>query len=308
MELPVVHDAELRKLLPMEAAIDAIEDVFGRQKLPDAPARSHFDVGSGDLLLMPAWGDDGVGIKLVTVNPSNPAAGLPLINGIYVLFAAHSLQPVMIVDAAGLTGIRTAAVSGVATRHLARADCKRLVIFGAGIQARYHLEAMLAVRPIEEVTCVSRSGWRAEEFVAWAKGFGRDVRLGNPDAVGSADIVCTCTTSKVPVFDGSKLAGGAHVNAIGAYEPDARELDDKVIARSRLVVETRPAALAEAGDLKIPITEGTISPADIVADLADVVSGVLVRRSAKDITVFKSVGVAIEDLAVARALFERINA
>ncbi len=306
MDLPVVHSNDLTKLLPMEAAIDALEEVFGAARLPEAPQRTHLDVGSGDLLLMPAWSDAAVGVKLVTVNQSNPAAGLPLINGVYVLFSHGTLQPVAVFDAATLTGIRTAAVSGVATRHLARPDVKRLVIFGAGAQARHHLEAMLAVRTFKEVVCVSRTTWRAEEFALHVATFGIKSSVGTPDDVARADVVCTCTTSSKPVFDGAKLPRGAHVNAIGAFRPSTRELDDETVSRGPLVVETRAAALAEAGDVLIPMKLGVIDESAIVADLAEVVAGKLVRREPSDVTIFISVGVAFEDLIVAQAAFDRL--
>jgi ornithine cyclodeaminase len=131
--------------------------------------------------------------------------------------------------------------------------------------------------------------------------------VADPDAVGWAHVVCTCTTSSGPLFDGSLLQEGTHVNAVGAYTKDARELDDQAIRRGRIVVETREAALAEAGDLLIPIGNGTLRPEDVAADLSEVVRGLQVRRSPSDITIFKSVGVAFEDLAVARAAFDRLR-
>ncbi|MDQ4064812.1 MAG: ornithine cyclodeaminase family protein [Actinomycetota bacterium] len=306
MDLPVVHSADLGKLLPVESAIDALEAAFLDARLPETPQRSHLDVGTGDLLMMPSWSDHGLGVKLVTVNQSNPAAGLPLVNGVYVLFSHTTLQPLAIIDAAALTGIRTAAVSGLATRHLARSDSRVLVMFGAGTQAKHHLEAMLAVRALERVICISRTRWRAEEFLVRARSFGIQAQLGEPDDVAHADIVCTCTTSAKPVFDGARLAPGVHVNAVGAYRPTTRELDDTTIGRGAIVVETRKAALAEAGDLLIPLKLGVIDDSAIVADLAEVVAGKLVRREREDITIFKSVGVAFEDLVVAIAAYDRL--
>ena len=306
MDLPVVHASDLGKLLPIETAVDALEEAFARARLPETPQRSHLDVGTGDLLMMPSWSDFGLGVKLVTVNQSNPAAGLPLVNGVYILFSHTTLQPVAIIDAAALTGIRTSAVSALATRHLARNDANTLVVFGAGTQAKHHLEAMLAVRPIERVICVSRTSWRAEEFLVRGRSLGVQARLGEPDDVAHADIVCTCTTSAKPVFDGARLAPGAHVNAVGAYRPTTRELDDTTIGRGEIVVETRKAALAEAGDLLIPLKLGVIDESAIVADLAEVVAGKLVRRERDDITIFKSVGVAFEDLVVAIAAYDRL--
>lgn len=301
MTAPFVDAAELARLLPISSAIDALGAMFAAQALPDAPPRAHVPVQGGELLLMPALGELGVGVKLVTVNPANPRRDLPLIHGLYVLFDPRTLAPILLVDGAALTALRTAAVSGLATRLLARSDASRLVIFGAGAQAWAHLDAMRAVRPIEQVTVVSRSREPAEALVAEAARLGLRASVGEPGAVAEADIVCTCTTSPDPVFDGASLAPGAHVNAVGAYRPDTHEVDDETVRRARIVVETRDVALSEAGDLLIPMGAGVISEADIVADLAEVARGAQVRRSSDDITLFKSVGVAIEDLAVAAA-------
>lgn len=307
MAFPVIDGDELRRLLPMEAAVDALETIFGSGALPAAPLRGHMETGAGTLLTMPATGSLGTGVKLVTVTPSNPDRGLPLIQGLYVLFSPKTQEPEAAIDGAALTAIRTGAVSGLATRHLARPDSARLVIFGAGTQARSHLEAMRAVRPVERVTVVSRTEPRAEELAAAARGMGLEATVGTPGAVAEADLVCTCTTSPTPVFDGARLTDGAHVNAVGAYTPDTREVDDEMIRRGRVVVETREVALAEAGDLLIPIKAEVVGADHIVADLAEVVGGAPVRRGPGDVTVFKSVGVAFEDLVVARAAVDRLR-
>ena len=291
----------------MEAAIDALETAFGSGSLPAAPLRGHVDTPWGALITMPAAGAQGAGVKVVTVTPSNPGRGRSLIQGLYVLFAPQTQEPEAAIDGAALTAIRTAAVSGLATRHLARPDPARLVIFGAGTQARSHLDAMRAVRPVERVTVVSRTKARAEELADAAREMGLDATTSTPEAVARADLVCTCTTSPVPVFDGARLPDGVHVNAVGAYTPDARELDDETIRRGRVVVETREVALAEAGDLLIPIRAGVVGEDHIVADLAEVVGGAPVRRGPQDVTVFKSVGVAFEDLVVARATADRLG-
>lgn len=286
MSPPFVDAEELARLLPMSAAIDALEAMFGADESPTAPPRQHLDVNGGELLLMPASGSAGTGVKLVTVSHDNPNRGLPLIHGVYVLFSRDTLQPVALFDGAELTRIRTAAVSGVATRHLARAEASRLVVFGAGVQGHAHVDAMRAVRPIEDVIFVEHGD--------------------DPAAVSEADIVCTCTTSPTPVFDGALLRPGTHVNAIGAYKPTTRELDDAAISSGRIVVETKGAALVEAGDLAIPLREGVITE-DLVEELSDVVRG-RPRRSDEEITIFKSVGVAFEDLTVAAAAFGRAGA
>lgn len=302
----LIDAEELRRLLPMTAAIDALHAAFRSQDPSATPMRSHVETPAGSVLLMPAAGAAGVGVKLVTISPGNPARGVPFLSAVYVLFDGATQVPQAVVDGAGLTALRTAAVSGLATRLLATEEARTLVIFGAGVQATSHLEAMLAVRPVELVTIVSRTAERAEALAAAARAVGARAEVGGPEAVANADLVCTCTTSDVPVFQGGRLPPGAHVNAVGAYLPGARELDTVAVARARVVVETRDAALAEAGDLLIPIEEGAIGPDHIVADLKEIVSGARARTSSEDITVFKSVGISFEDLVVARAAVDAL--
>lgn len=275
--VPYVDAAELRRLVPMKTAIDALERMFSAGDV-EVPQRQHLPAGPGELLVMPAWGPDGVGVKLVTVNPDNPERGKALVNGVYVLFDAGSLEPVLMIDGAAVTALRTPAVSAVATKHLARPDASRLVVFGAGTQGRGHVEAMQAVRGIESVSVVTRSE-------------------GSPDDVARADIVCTCTTSSRPLFDGNLLQPGTHVNAVGAYKPHARELDDATIRRAAVFVEERAAALAEAGDVVQPIESGVLDERSI-RDLRDLLTN---GPADADVTVFKSVGLGSEDLAVATA-------
>ncbi len=302
-----VSSDELAELLPMAQAVDALERTFGSATTAEAPLRSHVEVPSGTLLTMPAAGDDGVGVKLVTLNPTNPDNGLPFIHGVYVLFSAATLEPEAIIDGGAITALRTAAVSGLATRCLARADASRLVIFGAGTQGHSHLDAMLAVRPITSVTVVSRSPDPAEELASRARSLGLNATVGDPASVAQADIVCCCTTSPTPVFDGALLPDGCHVNAVGAYTTATRELDEATMVRARIVVEERDAALAEAGDIVIPLESGAIEGDAVVADLFEVVAGEPVRTSEGDVTVFKSVGIAFEDLAIARAVVDRLG-
>jgi ornithine cyclodeaminase len=292
---------ELHRRLPMSAAIEALEAGFSAQDPSAAPLRSHLATPAGSLLLMPAFGDGGVGVKLVTLTPDNPERRLPLIGAVYVLFDATTQTPEAIVDGAALTALRTAAVSGLATRHLANPDAGRLVIFGAGVQARAHLDAMVAVRRIEHVTVVSRTLPRAQEVVDMAHERGVDAEVGEAADVADADLVCTCTTSDVPLFDGGRLVDGVHLNAVGSFQPTSRELDTAALLRAVVVVETREAAFAEAGELSIPMGDGAFGREHVVADLAEVVHGASVRTARSDITVFKSVGLAFEDLIVARA-------
>jgi ornithine cyclodeaminase len=284
--------AELRAALPWPVAIAALETAFRDEDPSATPPRSHLAVPGGELLLMPAHAAaGGLGVKLVTLAPGNPARGLPFIHGAYVLFSPGSLVPEALLDGTELTAIRTAAVSALATDRLARPDARALVVFGAGTQARAHVAAMRAIRPIQTVTIVGRDPARAR---ALADELGAAV--AGPEAVAGADVICTCTTSAQPLFEGAWLAPGTHVNAVGAYRPDLRELDDVAMRRATVVVETRASALAEAGD----VIQAGLEPGALV-ELADVVRGRAERREPAAITVFKSVGLALEDLAIARA-------
>jgi ornithine cyclodeaminase/alanine dehydrogenase-like protein (mu-crystallin family) len=310
--------AELVQTLPLPAAIEALEQGFaalGEQSLESTPRIALPMPRDGvrpesEMLLMPAFGPQGAGTKLVTICPGNPGRDLPLIQGLYVLFSQSSLTPELLIDGSALTNLRTAAVSALATRHLAREDSHRLVMFGAGVQAAAHVEAMRAVLPIETVTIVASSPGspRGRELVARLRAAGVDASAGTPDAVAGADVVCTCTTSASPVFDGAAVAPGTHINAIGAYRADMRELDGALLARSTIVVETSDAALAEAGDIIQAIASGQLPGDGFAHELTDVIAGRASRNSKDEITVFKSVGVAVEDLIVARAVADRLRA
>jgi ornithine cyclodeaminase/alanine dehydrogenase-like protein (mu-crystallin family) len=311
--------SELHATLPFRDAIDALEQAFAtaRSRRDEHVPRTVTSISDGDdgddgaaeILLMPAFGPEGTGVKIVTIARANPARGLPLIQGSYVLFSPDELSPELLIDAAALTSLRTASVSALATRHLARRDSRELVVFGAGAQAEAHVAAMLAVRPIERVTLVatSPSSPRARSLVERVSSDDIEIRIGGADAVSTADIVCTCTTSVTPVFDSRRLAPGAHVNAVGAYRPDMREIDLALLARAVVVVETLEAAAAEAGDLLAAITAGALPPKNFAHELADVVSGQAGRGSDEQVTVFKSVGLAVEDLVIARAVADRLS-
>jgi ornithine cyclodeaminase/alanine dehydrogenase-like protein (mu-crystallin family) len=303
-DLRVIGAEELRAILSMEDAVDTLEDAFRTPDPAAGPLRTHVETPEGSLLLMPAFGEAGVGVKIVSLTPANAARGIPYIHASYVLFDAETQAPEAVLDGSALTALRTAAVSGLATRHLGRPDARRLVLFGAGVQARSHLEAMCVVRPVTDLVVVSRSPGPAEDIVRKGLGRGLDARLGDPTMVSEADLVCTCTTSEEPLFDGSLLSPGAHVNAVGSSRPETRELDAETVRRARVVVETREVALAEAGDLLLPMRAGIIGGDHIAADLAELVRGAEVRRAPEDVTVFKSVGMGSEDLAIARAIVD----
>ena len=303
----VVAGEELRARLSMTAAIDALDAAFAREDPSlTSPLRTTLATPAGTLLSMPAAGEAGVGVKLVTLSEFNPQRGLPFTQAVYVLFDGTTQAPEAVIDGAELTALRTAAVSGLATRRLANPDASRLVVFGAGVQATAHVEAMHAVRPLSEVVVVGRDPGRTAALVAFANGLGVEARTGTPADVATADLVCTCTTSAVSVFDGHDLADGVHVNAVGAYLADQRELDTETMRRAKIVVETRDVALREAGDVVMAMDEGAIE-ADGLVDLAEVVRGRTVRTAPGDVTVFVSVGVGFEDLVVARAALRAIG-
>ena len=293
----------MRSLVPMDRAIAAVEEAF-RHGGHETPPRERIQIGGADLLIMPSWNERFAGVKLVTVNPENPQRGVPLINGSYVLFDRDTLQAVAMMEAAELNGIRTAAVSGVATRALAAADAQRVVIFGSGVQAHSHLDAMIAVRDIADLVVVARSEERALPLVERAEKAGLSARLGDPAAVSDADIVCTCTSSSEPVFDGSQLDAGAHVNAVGSYLPEARELDTETVRRAALVCVETLGSMAEAGDLATPLEDGVLDP-EAVVDLRSVLDRN--KPSEPEITLFKSVGRAFEDLAVAEVALAALD-
>ena len=215
-ELRLIGAEELRARLPMVAAIDVLETAFRTLDPGTGPLRTSLETPAGSLLMMPAFGEAGVGVKLVTLTSSNPGRGLPYIQAGYVLFDTVTQSPEAVLDGTALTALRTAAVSGLATRHLAREDATRLVVFGAGVQARAHLEAMCAVRPVTELVVVSRSAGPAGSLVQAGLERGLAARAGSPGSVAEADLICTCTTSGEPLFDGSLLASGVHVNAVGS--------------------------------------------------------------------------------------------
>jgi alanine dehydrogenase len=260
--------------------------------------------------LMPAYSAavSALGAKLITVFPGNHGTGRDSHQGVVVLFDAEHGGVSAVMDAASITAIRTAAASGLATRVLARQDAKTLAVLGSGVQARTHVAAMLAVRRFERVLIWSRGHARADALVnSLRSALPADVSISVEEsadaATRAADVVCTVTASREPVLQGAWLRDGAHVNAVGASIPSARELDTAAVRRARLFVDRRESALNEAGDVLIPMKERAITADHIVAELGEVLIGKAVgRRSPDEVTIFKSLGIAIEDLACARFL------
>jgi ornithine cyclodeaminase/alanine dehydrogenase-like protein (mu-crystallin family) len=296
---PVFHSAEaIARVLPPAAAVDALEAALRRGLDPDAdPPRSSATAEGGELLLMPSAAG-GLGVKLVTVAPGNADRGLPRIQGVYVLFDPETLAPAALLDGIGLTDVRTSAVSALAVRHLAARPPRRLVVFGTGPQARAHVRALQATAPLEHVALVGRDHGRTE---ALARELG--AQPATADAVAGADVVCCCTTAREPLFDGDAVAEEATVVAIGSHEPGAREVDERLVARATVVVESRATALREAGDVIAAIEAGAIGP-EALHGLAALVRGELSPAPGRP-RLFKSTGMAWEDLVLAAAVHAR---
>jgi alanine dehydrogenase len=245
-----------------------------------------------------------LGAKIITVFPGNDATLYDAHIGVVLLFDAEHGKLLAIADASSITAIRTAAVSGLATRLLAREDASELALLGAGVLAMPHLDAVRCVRDIRRVRVWSRSGDRAKDFVARARErFDMEiVTMGTArEAVEGADVICTITAARTPVLEGAWLAPGVHVNAVGASLPTARELDTAALVRSKLFVDRRESTLNEAGDFLVPRSEGAITDAHILGELGDLLVGTVKgRTSGNDVTLFKSLGLAVEDVASLR--------
>jgi ornithine cyclodeaminase/alanine dehydrogenase-like protein (mu-crystallin family) len=318
MSTYIVPQSRVAALLPMRECIDLMANVLRTLSRGDAvlPLRSLLRTpdGAGLLGLMPAFLGEPpcMGIKVISVFFDNEASGLDSHQGAVLLFEPEHGRLVAMIDASSITGIRTAAVSGAATRVLAREDAGDLAMIGSGVQAITHLEAMLAVRTLRRVRVWSLNPASVRLFAEReSKRHGIRVEaMGSArEAVEGADIICTTTGAKDPVVKGEWLAPGAHINAVGACFPDTRELDTNAVVRSRLVVDRRESALHEAGDFLIPRKEGAIGDDHIVGELGDVFLGTVPgRRSADEITLFKSLGIAVEDLAAAHLIWSKAKA
>jgi alanine dehydrogenase len=312
MELRLLTADEVRQALPMAEAIAGMKAAFAQLSggQAEAPLRSRVAVPekNGVSIFMPAYLSDtgDLAIKIVSVFPENARRGEPITYGLVVILDAGSGRPLALLEGGALTAVRTGAASGAATDLLARADASVAAVIGCGVQARTQLEAVCTVRSIREVRVYALSRSQAETFAAEMAGAGSipaAIRVvdGSQAAVAEADVICTATTSSTPVFDGRDLKPGAHVNAVGAYTPQMQEVDVETIRRSLVVVDSRAAVLAEAGDLIIPLAAGDIDESHIHAELGEIVLGVRPGRSRPDqITFFKSVGVAVQDAAAAR--------
>lgn len=314
-ELLIVSGADVRRALPMSDCIEAVDRAMRALSSggADVPLRTVMQVPGGRNFfgVMPGYLADpqGLGAKIITVYPDNAKVGLPSHLGIVLLFDAQTGFPLAVMDAAELTAIRTAAASAVATRALARQDASHLAILGTGEQAATHLESISKVRMLRSVRVWGRSLEKAQRF-AEEQGpkLSVPVSVGKTaeDAVKGADIVCTVTASHEPVLNGAWLGRGAHVNLVGASRLHAREVDDDVVTASRFFVDSRTSARAEAGELKHAMDAGLVNESHVLGEIGDVLSGRIPGRTGNsDITLYKSLGVAAQDLAAAHVIYER---
>lgn len=302
---------DVRRHLDRRSLVDALEDIF--RDGCEAPVRHHHTVavpGGSDatLLLMPAWIPGRyVGTKVVNVFPDNGRLGLPSVESIYLLFSGRSGELLATIDGAELTARRTVAASSLAARYLARKDAARLLVVGTGKVAGQLADSHAAVRPIRHVDVWGRDGDKAAKLARSlaSRGFAAAPVNDLASAVAEADIISCATLSAEPLIHGEWLRPGAHLDLIGGYTPAMREADDEAVRRASVFIDTA-GALAEAGDIVVPLRTGVLGRAGILADLTDLARARHPgRRSDDEITLFKSVGAAAEDLAAAALAYER---
>lgn len=321
----LLSDKDVHALLPMAECIDVMSDALkavaaGNAQLPlRTIIRLPDSVNAFGTMpaVLGAGSGASIGAKIITVFPGNDATPFDSHIGVVLLFDAENGSLLAIADASSITAIRTSAVSGLATRLLANPDASELAILGAGVLALPHLDAVCAVRAIKRLRIWSRSGGaagsRAQVFAerARARHAGIEIVVAHSvrDAVEGADVVCTITSSRTPLLEGEWLSPGTHVNAVGASLASARELSSDAVVRSRLYVDRRESALAEAGDFLVPLSEGVITDAHIVGELGELALGTIAgRTNPHEITLFKSLGLAVEDVAALRHIYSRAQA
>ena len=317
MEPLFVNKEKIASLLPMDECITVMEKMFRSLAAGEClqPLRNIMRLpdGSGVLGMMPGHSDNlsVMGIKVISVFHANKEAGLPSHQGIVMLFDAKHGQPLMLFDALEITAIRTAAASAVATKLLARENSSTLAIIGSGEQAKRHVEAMLLVRNIRNINIWSRNEKNARQLANELSGeYNLHIHVKNnvQQAIEHADIICTVTASKEPVVMGDWIAAGTHINAIGSSTPVSRELDTAAIIKSKLFTDRYESILNEAGDFLIPKKEGAITDEHVKAEIGEVLSGIKKGREHKDeITIFKSLGIAAEDIFSAYHIYEKIK-
>jgi ornithine cyclodeaminase/alanine dehydrogenase-like protein (mu-crystallin family) len=303
---------DVRALVPMKTAIELMKEVFAELSAGKAvsPLRTPIDVPSESAvsLYMPAYvpSREGLGLKIVSVFPNNRERGKPTIHALVAVISAETGEPLAVLDGTYMTALRTGAVSGAATDLLARRDARIATCIGAGAQGVTQAWAVASVRPIERIYVADVS---AEAVASFAGRLGalapeladKVVPVTDLDAaIAETDVICTATTSRQPVFKDEALKPGVHINAIGAFTPEMQEIPVATVKRAKIVVDAVEAVLAESGDLIIPLTNGDLDRSAISLELGQVVSGATGRTSDSEITLFESVGNAVQDIIVAR--------
>lgn len=304
LQLRILTQEDVRTAIAMPQVIEAMREAFGQLSSGRArvPLRLTMEAKNGVEMLMPAYLRDSgsLGVKILSIYHGNHQHGLPALIALVLVLDVETGVPVAMMDGTLITALRTGAGSGLATELLAHKDASVVAVFGAGAQARTQLEAVRVVRPIQEVRIVSRTRESAQRFAAEIQGVVVQVMDDRAEAVRGADIIVAASTSSTPVFDGNNVDPGTHINGIGAYTPEMQEIDAALVQRAKIVVGSREAALKEAGDLVIPIQQGLISASNIYAELGEIVNGDKVgRTSDNEITFYKSVGNAAQDVATA---------
>jgi len=310
----ILREQDVRALLSMEQAIGLMEVALRAYSTGGVvqPVRLALEAvpHRGLLALMPAYvtGREALGAKVVTFYPDNAVRNLPTHMAVVLLWDSATGELLAIMDGRLITEVRTAAVSAAATSALARPEAGVLAVLGSGVQARSHLEALRLVRSIREVRVWSRTPEHAEAFAREAALAGVRARAvpSSAEAVRDADLICTVTSAAEPVLRGEWVSPGAHINAVGAPRPTWRELDTAAVVRARCFVDSRAGALVESGDLLLPMQEGAIAATHIVGEIGEVFAGrVRGRTGPDDVTLFKSLGMAVEDVATAQYVYQR---
>ncbi len=314
-QLRILSGKQIRAAINMNDIVEAMELAFVELSTgnPEMPIRAHISIQDpeGTALFMPSYMKPSamIGVKTVTLFEDNRNNNLPYIQGMVCLFDGNNGTPRAVLDGMTITSLRTGAASGLATRLLSRKESETCAIFGAGVQGKTQLEAVCAVRGIKKAFVYDALPAAAESF---AKEMGEQLGIeivvakSSKDAVKDVDIICCASISETPVFDDRDLPAGVHINAVGSYKPHVQEVPEAMVLRSRLYVDHRESALEETGDLIIPINNGVLTEEHIVAEIGEVAAGKAPGRSSdSEITFFKTVGVALQDLAAAAITLKR---
>ncbi|MCP4340955.1 MAG: hypothetical protein GY799_19220 [Desulfobulbaceae bacterium] len=314
-QLRILSGKQIRAAISMKDIVEAMELAFVELSTgsPEMPIRAHISIAEpeGTALFMPSYMKPSkmIGIKTVTLFEENRINGLPYIQGMVSLFDGNNGTPRAVLDGMTITSLRTGGASGLATRLLSRKESNSCAIFGAGVQGRTQLEAVCAVRDIKKAFVYDALPAAAEIFAREMRetlGIEVVVAKSSKEAVKDADIICCASIAETPVFDDQDLPAGVHINAVGSYKPHVQEVPEEMVLRSRLYVDHRESALEETGDLIIPIKKGLLTEEHIVAEIGEVAAGKDPGRcSDSEITFFKTVGVAVQDLAAATIALKR---